>query len=204
MKWKKLFRHRQTWAFVSGKFLIDPIWWFLLFWIPDFLQRVHGVKLMQIGLPVVTIYLMADVGSIGGGWLSSSLIHRGKSANVARKTAMLVCAIAAIPIVFAYRVEGLWLAVVLIGLTAAAHQGFSANLLTLPSDIFPAPAVATVVGIGGMAGAAGGMLMAKIVGYILQWTGSYRIPFFIAGTAYLTALAVIQLMSPKLEAAQID
>ena len=202
--WMKLLPHRQTWAFVLGKFLIDPIWWFLLFWIPDFLQRVHGVKLLQIGLPVVVIYLMADVGSVGGGWLSSSLIHRGKSANAARKIAMLICATAAVPIVFAYRVEGLWFGVLLIGLTASAHQGFSANLLTLPSDIFPAPAVATVVGIGGMAGAAGGMLMAKIVGYILQWTGSYRIPFFIAGTAYLTALVVMQFMSPRLEPVKLD
>jgi ACS family hexuronate transporter-like MFS transporter len=204
IKWAKLLPHRQTWAFVMGKFLIDPIWWFLLFWIPDFLQRSHGLKLMQIGLPIMVIYLLADVGSIAGGWLSSSLIHRGKSVNMARKVAMLVCALSVVPIVFADRVEGLWGAVLLIGLAAAAHQGFSANLFTLASDIFPGQAVGSVVGIGGTAGAIGGMLMAKIVGYVLQWTGSYRVPFFIAGSSYLLALAIIQLLAPKLEPVSID
>jgi ACS family hexuronate transporter-like MFS transporter len=204
IKWAKLLPHGQTWAFVMGKFLIDPIWWFLLFWIPDFLQRSHGLKLMQIGLPIMVIYLLADVGSVAGGWLSSSLIHRGKSVNMARKVTMLVCALSVVPIVFADRVEGLWGAVLLIGLAAAAHQGFSANLFTLASDSFPGQAVGSVVGIGGTAGAIGGMLMAKIVGYVLQWTGSYKIPFFIAGSSYLLALAVIQLLAPKLEPVRID
>lgn len=204
IEWKKLIPHRETWAFAAGKFTIDPIWWFLLFWIPDFLQRTHGLKLMQIGLPIMVIYLLADVGSIAGGWLSSSMIQRGKSVNLSRKFAMLFCAIFAIPILFAYRVEGLWSAVFLIGLTAAAHQGFSANLFTLTSDLFPAQAVGSVTGIGGMAGAVGGMLMAKIVGYILQWTGSYRIPFLIAASAYLIALALIQILSPKLDPANVS
>jgi ACS family hexuronate transporter-like MFS transporter len=187
-----------------GKFLIDPIWWFLLFWIPDFLQRSHGLKLMQIGLPIMVIYLLADVGSVAGGWLSSSLIHRGQSVNMARKVTMLICALSVVPIVLAYRVEGLWPVVLLIGLAAAAHQGFSANLFTLTSDIFPSQAVGSVVGIGGMAGAIGGMVMAKIVGYVLQWTGSYMVPFFIAGSSYLVALAFIQLLTPKLEPVTID
>jgi len=199
IRWSKLLPHRQTWAFVLGKFTIDPIWWFLLFWIPDFLQRDHGLRLTQLGLPIMVIYLLADVGSVAGGWFSSWLIHRGKSVNVARKLAMLVCALIVVPVAFAYRVESLWGAVLLIGAAAAAHQGFSANLFTLPSDIFPPQAVGSVVGIGGMAGAIGGMLMAKIVGYVLQWTGSYRIPFLIAGTAYLLALAIIQLLAPRLE-----
>jgi ACS family hexuronate transporter-like MFS transporter len=203
IKWVKLIPHRQTWAFVLGKFLTDPIWWFLLFWIPDFLQRNHGLKLMQIGVPIMVIYVLADVGSIAGGWLSSWLVQRGRSVNFARKTAMLACAVSVVPVVFAYRVESLWGAVLLIGLAAAAHQGFSANIFTLSSDIFPAQAVASVVGIGGMAGAVGGMLMAKIVGYVLQWTGSYRIPFFIAGSAYLVALAIIQLLAPRLDPAKI-
>jgi ACS family hexuronate transporter-like MFS transporter len=203
IKWIKLIPHRQTWAFVLGKFLTDPIWWFLLFWIPDFLQRNHGLKLMQIGVPIMVIYVLADVGSIAGGWLSSWLVQRGTSVNFARKTAMLACALSVVPIVFAYRVESLWGAVLLIGLAAAAHQGFSANIFTLSSDIFPAQAVASVVGIGGMAGAVGGMLMAKIVGYVLQWTGSYRIPFFIAGSAYLAALGIIQLLAPRLDPAKI-
>jgi MFS transporter, ACS family, hexuronate transporter len=204
IQWLQLIPHRQTWAFVLGKFVTDPIWWFLLFWIPDFLQRSHNLKLMQIGLPIAVIYVLADVGSIGGGWLSSWMIHRGRSVNFARKMAMFVCALSVVPIVFAYQIESLWGAVFLLGLAAAAHQGFSANIFTLASDIFPAQAVASVVGIGGMAGALGGMLMAKIVGYVLQWTGSYRIPFFMAGSAYLLALMMIHVLAPRLEPVKIS
>jgi ACS family hexuronate transporter-like MFS transporter len=127
------------------------------------------------------------------------LIQRGKSVNAGRKIAMLVCAIAVVPIIFAPRVASTWGAVLLIGLAAAAHQGFSCNLLTLPSDMFPGRAIASVVGIGGMCGAIGGMLIAKIVAYFLQWTGSYVVPFAIAGSAYLTGLAVIHILAPKLE-----
>ena len=203
IKWARLIPHRQTWAFVVGKFMIDPIWWFYLFWVPDFLQRKHGLALMKIGIPIMVIYVIADVGSVAGGWFSSWLIERGKSVNVARKTAMLICALCVVPIVFAYRIESMWGAVLLIGLAAAAHQGFSANLFTLTSDTFPAQAVGSVVGMGGMAGAIGGMLIAKIVGYTLQWTGSYMVPFLIAGFAYLLALAAIQLLVPKLDPASI-
>jgi len=154
-------------------------------------------------VPVVMIYLISDVGSIGGGSLSSWMIHRGNSVNRARKTAMLVSALGVVPIVFAYRAESLWLVVLLIGMAAAGHQGFSANLFTMASDLFPAQAVASVVGIGGMAGAVGGMLIAKIVGYVLQWTGSYRIPFLIAGSSYLVALAAIHLLTPHFEPAKL-
>jgi ACS family hexuronate transporter-like MFS transporter len=203
-KWATLLTHRQTWAFVLGKFMTDPIWWFYLFWVPDFLQRKHGLALTQIGLPIVVIYLISDVGSVVGGWISSFLIGRGMSANAARKTTMLLCAFGVTPIVFAYRIESLWGAVLLIGLAAAAHQGFSANLFTLPSDMFPVRAIASIVGIGGMAGAIGGMLIAKVVGYALQWTGSYMIPFLIAGSAYLLAVALIQLLAPRLEPASIS
>jgi ACS family hexuronate transporter-like MFS transporter len=203
IEWFRLITYRQTWAFVAGKFMIDPIWWFYLFWVPDFLQRKHGVAFIRIGVPILVIYLMADVGSVAGGWFSSWLIHHGKSVNVARKSAMLVCAICVVPIVFAYRVDSMWDAVLLIGLAAAGHQGFSANLFTLTSDTFPAQAVGSVVGMGGMAGAIGGMLIAKIVGYTLQWTGSYMVPFLIAGCAYLLALAAIQILAPKLEPVRI-
>jgi MFS transporter, ACS family, aldohexuronate transporter len=203
IKWARLIPHRQTWAFVVGKFMTDPIWWFYLFWIPDFLQRRHGLALMKIRLPIVVIYVIADVGSVAGGWFSSWLIHRGKSVNLARKSALLICAVCVVPIVFAYNMESLWGAVLLIGLAAAAHQGFSANLFTLTSDTFPAQAVGSVVGMGGMAGAIGGMLIATIVGHTLQWTGSYMIPFLMAGSAYVLALAAIQLLVPKLEPADI-
>jgi ACS family hexuronate transporter-like MFS transporter len=201
--WISLTRYRQTWAFIAGKFFIDPIWWFYLFWIPDFLQRKHGLALMQIGLPIVVIYVIADVGSVAGGWLSSSLIKKGRTINSARKFTMLVCALCILPIVSAYRIEALWLAALIIGLAAGGHQGFSANLFSLPSDTFPSQAVGSVTGIGGMAGAIGGMLIAKMVGHILQWTGSYMIPFFIAGSAYFVALACIHVLSPRLQPAEM-
>jgi len=201
--WAKLFPHRQTWAFSIGKFMTDPIWWLYLYWIPDFLKRNHGLDLSSIGLPIVVIYLVADVGSVGGGWLSSSLLKRGWTPNRARKTAMLVCALAVVPIVFAAQVSNLWLAVALIGLAAAAHQGWSANLFTTASDMFPKQAVGSVVGIGGMAGAIGGMLIALIVGAILEQIGSYVPIFIIAGSAYLLALLIIHVLVPKLEPAKI-
>ena len=191
--------HRQTWAFAIAKFMTDPIWWLYLFWVPDFLNRNHGIDLQHIGPPLVAIYLIADVGSIGGGWLSSALIKRGWSVNAARKTAMLVFALAVVPIIFASRTNNLWVATLLVALAAAAHQGWSANVFTLVSDTFPRHAVGTVVGFGGMAGAVGGMLIAKLTGFILQTTGSYLPVFLIAGSTYLLALAVVHLLMPKLE-----
>jgi ACS family hexuronate transporter-like MFS transporter len=202
--WTRLIPHRQTWAFTIAKFLTDPIWWVYLFWIPDYFSRVHGLSLGQLGPPLVTIYLAADVGSVGGGWLSSSLLRRGFSVNVARKTAMLVCALAVVPIVFAAQVQNMWAAVALISLAAAAHQGWSANLFTLPSDTFPRGAVGTVVGIGGAAGAVGGMLISKVTGYILEFTGSYLPIFVIAGSVYLIALLVVHVLSPTLEPATVE
>lgn len=204
IKWASLLGIRQTWAFIVGKFLIDPVWWFYLFWVPDFLQTKHGLALRGIGIPILVIYLISDLGSVGGGWISSSLIRHGKTVNAGRKTAMLICAVGVIPVVFAYRVHSTWSAVLLIGLAAACHQGFSANLFTLPSDMFPNRAVGSVVGIGGMAGAFGGLLIASLVGHVLEWTGSYMIPFLIAGSAYSLALGVIQILAPRLEPAAID
>jgi len=204
VSWLTLLPHRQTWAFAIAKFMTDPIWWLYLFWIPDFLNRNHGLNLQSIGLPLVVIYLIADVGSIGGGWLSSALINRGWSVNAARKTAMLTCALAVVPIVLASRTHNLWTAVLLVGLAAAAHQGWSANLFTLVSDTFPRKAVGSVVGLGGTAGAIGGMLIAKLTGYILQTTGSYVPVFLIAGTTYLVALAIVHLLAPRLEPARLD
>jgi ACS family hexuronate transporter-like MFS transporter len=203
IKWTALLPLRQTWAFIAGKFLTDPVWWFYLFWVPGFLQSKHGLSLTGIGAPIVVIYLISDVGSVAAGWMSSWMIKRGNSVNVARKTAMLLCAVGVTPIVFTYRVESTWSAVLLIGLAAACHQGFSANLYTLTSDMFPARAVGSVVGIGGMAGAIGGLFIATIVGHVLQWTGSYKVPFLIAGSAYLVALAIIHVLTPRLEPARI-
>lgn len=201
--WTRLFPHRQTWAFAVGKFMTDPIWWVYLFWLPDFLQKQHGLDLKTFGLPIAVIYIIADVGSIGGGWLSSRLIKMGWSINGSRKTAMLICALAVVPIVIASTTSSLWLAVVLIGIAAAAHQGWSANMFTLSSDMFPKQAVGSVVGIGGMFGAIGGMIISPLVGYILQSTGSYVPIFIIAASAYLIALLIIHLLAPKLDPANI-
>jgi ACS family hexuronate transporter-like MFS transporter len=195
--------HRQTWAFAIAKFMTDPIWWLYLFWVPDFFSRQFGLNLKGLGLPLVIVYQMASVGSIGGGWLSSTLIKRGWSINGARKTAMLVCAVLVLPIMLAPRAQSVWMAVAIVGLATAAHQGWSANVFTLVGDMFPKQAVATVVGFGGMAGAVGGMFIAKLTGFLLQTTGSYFVVFVIAGTAYLAALAVVQVLVPRMAPAQL-
>lgn len=203
--WRRLIPHRQTWAFAIGKFLTDPVWWVYLFWLPKFLNTKFGLNILELGLPLITIYVIADVGSIGGGWLSSSLIKRGWTVNRSRKTAMLICALAVIPIVGASVTDNLWTAVILIGIAAAAHQGWSANIFTTASDMFPRQAVGSVVGIGGMAGSIGGMFSATAVGLILQYTNnSYYSVFICAAAAYLLALFIIHLLAPKLEPAQVS
>ena len=202
--WSRLLPHKQTWAFSIAKFMTDPIWWIYLFWLPDFLHKNYQIDLKNIGLPLIIVYLIADVGSVAGGWLSSSMIKRGVSVNRARKTAMLICACAVVPVVFAAKASNVWIAVCLVGLAAAAHQGWSANLFTTTSDMFPRRAIGSVVGIGGMAGAIGGMLISKVVGYILQWSGSYVPIFIIAASTYLAAWLVIQLLVPKLEPAPVE
>jgi MFS transporter, ACS family, hexuronate transporter len=204
IRWLDLLRHRQTWAFATGKFLTDSIWWFYLFWFPLFMNDQFGVNLKKIGLPMITVYLLADVGSVGGGWLSSFLMGRGWTANAARKTAMLVCALCILPVAMAPRVQGQWIAVWLVGVAAAAHQGFSANIFTITSDMFPRKAIASVVGIGGFAGAMGGFFMNLGAGWLKQHTGSYVVMFTIAGFAYLLALLIIHLLVPRLEPANLE
>jgi MFS transporter, ACS family, hexuronate transporter len=201
--WGTLLPHRQTWAVATAKFMTDPIWWVYLFWMPDFFNRKFGLSLLELGPPIIVIYLVSDAGSVLGGWLSSTLIKRGWTVNRSRKTAMLVCAGAVVPIVMASRVESMWVAVALISLAAAAHQGWSANVYTLASDMFPRQAVGSVIGFAGMSGAVGGMLIAKVTGYLLQTTGSYLPVFVIAGTTYLVTLGLVHLLSPRLEPARI-
>jgi len=203
VSWAEVLPHRQAWAFAVGKFCTDPIWWFYLFWIPDFLQRTYKLNLLQASLPLAMMYLLATGGSVGAGWVSGAMIKGGSSVNRARKTAMLICALCVLPIIIISHVANLWLAVVLLGVAAASHQGFSANLYTITSDMFPNPVVATVTGFGGMAGAVGGLFIAKFVGYILQKTNSYLLPFIIAGSAYLVALAAVHVLAPRLELAHL-
>ena len=197
--WIKLLPHRQTWAVVLAKFLTDPIWWFFLYWLPKFLNTEHGLTIDKLGLPLIVIYLVADGGSIFGGWLSSFLIKRGMPVPRARKVALLLFALTVTPIVFASRVESLWGAVALVCMATASHQAWSANVYTLISDMFPRSAVASITGMAGFGGAVGGILIAKTAGYVLQFTHSYLPLFIIAGSAYLVAFAVLQILTPHFE-----
>lgn len=201
--WRTMVRLRQAWAVALGKFFTDPIWWVYLFWTPDFLNRNFKLDLSGVALPLFVIYTGASVGSVGGGWLSSALLKRGWNENASRKTAMLACALAVTPVVFAARTSHAWVAVLLVALAAGAHQGWSANIYTLASDMFPRGAVASVVGFGTLLGSIGGMIMSYGVGDILQRSGSYVLVFAIAGMAYLVALGFVQILVPRLTHAEL-
>lgn len=195
---------KETWAYSLGKFFIDPIWWFFLFWLPGYLFKQYDLNLLTFGIPLAAIYLISDVGSVFGGWMSSRLMKAGKSANYARKLTMLVCACLVLPVVFAESITSVWLAVLVIGVATAGHQAFSANLYALPSDLFPRGAVGSVVGIGGTVGAVGGILMAWYAGEILDRLGFYWPLFWVAGSAYFVALLVVHLLSPRLEPVKVE
>ena len=202
--WVRLVPHRQTWAFLIGKFLTDPIWWFFLYWLAKFLNQQYGLTQTGLGWPLVIVYTGSMVGSVCGGWLPAKFLKMGWSLNRARKTAMLICAVAVLPVTFAATGGKLWLTVALVSLATAAHQGWSANLFTLPSDTFPKQAVASVVGIGGFGGAVGGMLIATLTGLVLERTHSYVPMFVMASLAYLVAIAIIHLVLPTLERANLE
>jgi ACS family hexuronate transporter-like MFS transporter len=195
---------RQLWAFALGKMLTDPVWWFYLFWLPKFLASEHGIRGVALIPYLTTVYLIADAGSIFGGYLSSTLIKRGYSVNRARKTAMGIFAAIIPTVIFASQTDSAWTAVLLIGLATACHQGWSANIFTLTSDMFPRRAVGTVVGFGGFMGGIGGILIAEFAGRVLNRDPSYYLPMFIVGgTIYIVALGVIHLLAPRLEPAQL-
>ncbi len=200
--WRVLLRRRQTWAFSVAKFLIDPVWWFYLYWLPKFLEHRYHVNLVHIGLPLITVYLVSDLGSVAGGWLPAFLVRRGISTTRARLTPMLISAVCVLPVMFAGYAKYEWAAVGVVSLAAAAHQAFMANLFTTASDMFPASAVASVVGLGGMAGAIGGVVMSTVAGQVLQWTGSYVSLFLYAGSAYLLAFAMLLILAPGLRRVQ--
>jgi MFS transporter, ACS family, hexuronate transporter len=205
VRWTKLFGHRQTWAFIAGKLLADPVWWFYLYWLPKFLDAKYGVKLAQVAAPIIVVYLIADVGSIGGGWISSALIKRGWSVNWARKTTMLAMALLIVPTTLASRAPTMWTAVLIVAVAAAAHQAWSANVYTLASDMFPKFAVGSVVGIGAFGGAMGGVVFQRVTGRVLQANGSDYTPIFVVcGLAYVTAWAIIHLLAPRLEPARLE
>jgi ACS family hexuronate transporter-like MFS transporter len=199
--WSELFPLRETWAFAVAKFFTDPVWWFYLFWLPRYVAETFHLELAKTSAPILAVYAASCLGSVGGGWLSSTLIKRGKSVNVARKVTMLICALAVIPVLYAPFTHNLWLLVALVGLAMAAHQGWSANAFTLTSDLFPRSAVGSVVGIGGMAGAIGGVAMQLVAGAIAQYT--YWPLFLFSGSAYIVALGIVHLLSPKLRPAHL-
>lgn len=205
VRWLPLLGHRQLWAFAFGKMLTDPVWWFYLFWMAKFLDKNYGVKGTALIPYLTTVYLIADVGSVGGGWLSSWLIKRGWTVNWARKTALLLFAAIMPMVIVAYYAKSPWTAAILVGIAAGAHQGWSANLFTLTADMFPRKAVGSVVGIGSCVGALGGIMLPLYAGKVLDANPNYYLPMFvIAGVTYLVAWGVIHLLVPKLEPAKID
>jgi ACS family hexuronate transporter-like MFS transporter len=190
VSWVKLLKYRQTWAFIIGKFMTDPIWWFYLYWLGLYLNNNFGLTITGLGLPLIVIYMMTSVGSIGGGWISGAMINHGVAVDTSRKLAMFICAILVIPVITAANISSLWLAVGIIGLAAAAHQGWSANIFTTASDMFPKKAI-------------GGMILMTSAGYIVQATGSYMVLFVICGSAYLIALGLMTLLTAHAKPVEI-
>jgi ACS family hexuronate transporter-like MFS transporter len=208
VSWIKLLTYRQTWSFFFGKFLTDPVWWFYLFWLPSFLNKEYGMEKTELAIPVALVYTLSTFGSIFGGWLPGYLMKKGWAVYRARKTSMFIFALFVLPVVSAQALGSVspWLAIIIIGIATAAHQAWSANIFTTTSDMFPKKAVASVVGIGGMAGAIGGILIAKAAGTLLDHfdalgkieTG-YYVMFFICGSAYLLAWLVMHFLVPRME-----
>jgi len=205
VRWITLLKYPQVWAFALAKLITDPLWWFYMTWFPDYLNTHHHLNIAKVGPPLFVIYGMATVGSLGGGWLSSRMLKSGYSVNASRKTAMLVCAIAVIPVIFAANATSLWVTVALLGLATAAHQGFSSNLYTLVSDMFPKHACGAVAGLGGSAGYMMSTFSSSLTGLVLsRWTNhNYGVLFMVVGLGYLVAFIIIQILAPGLKPVEI-
>jgi ACS family hexuronate transporter-like MFS transporter len=201
--WKALFGYKQTWAFAAAKFLTDPIWFFYLYWLPKFFDERYHLGLSHIGLPLIIVYNVSAFGSIAGGWLPTALHKAGMSIAKARMFAMLICACLILPIFISSRLSSLWSAVAILSIATAAHQGWSANLFTTASDMFPRSSVGAVVGIGGMAGSAGAVLFSVSTGWVLQAYHSYTPLFSVAATSYLVGLLFLHLLAPGLKRANV-
>lgn len=206
LPWMTVLTKKETWAYGLGKMLTDPVWFFYLFWLPDFFTKTYAVdKISGVALPIIAIYLISDVGSIFGGWMSSAMIKNGMSVNRARKLSMLICAFCVLPVAGATMLfHDLWTVTVIIGIAAAAHQAFSANLMATTGDMMPKQAIGSCSGIGGTAGALGGIIMTFGVGAALKGLGGYTAVFFVAGVIYFVAVLLIHLLSPRLEQAKFD
>ena len=201
--WIKLLGYRQTLGICLGRFVTDPIWWFFLYWLPKYLSEQHGLNIQGLGVPLIIIYTVSSLGGIGGGWLSSRFIKMGKSIDFARKTTILIVAFMVAPMFLLSYFSSLYLAIVLISLATAAHQGWASNIFTVVSDIYPKNAVGSVTGLAGFAGAVGGIIFSPLVGFILDATQSYHIVFAIASCAYLLAWIFLKVFIPKIEPLKI-
>jgi MFS transporter, ACS family, hexuronate transporter len=199
--WWKLLAFRQTWGFALGKFFTDPVWWFYLFWLPSYFNARFKLDLSHIGPPLVVVYVLSTVGSVCGGWLPRGFLRLGMELKRARLAAMLTCACLVVPIAVAGGLHSEWTAVALLSLAASAHQGWSANLFTTVSDMFPGEYVGTVVSFGQVGGALGGAIFAAVAGHVLQLTGSYVPLFLYSGFAYLLALILLRALAPGLKRA---
>jgi ACS family hexuronate transporter-like MFS transporter len=203
--WSRVVRKREAWAFAVAKFLTDPVWFLMLFWLPKYFASTYNVDLKVVLLPMIAMYLLSDVGSIAGGWLSSRLIQNGRTPNFARKVTMIIAGCCVLPLLFVTSLENMWAAVVLIGIALAGHQAFSSNLLSLPPDMFPKRAVGSVIGLGGFCGGVGGMIMSKSTGLVLDATaGNYTMIFAVCTTVYFIAVMAIHLLSPRLEPVTVE
>jgi Sugar phosphate permease len=201
--WIKLFNYRQTLGICLGRFVTDPIWWFFLYWLPKYLSAQIGLDLQGLSLPLIIIYTVSSMGGIGGGWLSSYFIKKGKSVDYARKTTILIAAIMVMPIVLLAWFPSLTAAIVLISMATAAHQAWGSNIYTIVSDIYPKSAVGSVIGLTSFAGAIGGIIFSPIVGWILQTTGNYFIIFVIAAVAYFMAWLFLKIFVRKIQPLKI-
>jgi len=203
MRWAELLRHKQTFVLCSTRFISDWIWWFFLFWVPDFLNKTQHINIKELVLPLIIIYAVSSIGGIGGGWISSQFIKSGKGIDFSRKTAILICALWVLPVMLVSQIQNLWIVVFLIAFAAAGHQGWAANLFSLISDIYPKKAVGSMMGLSGFAGAVGGALSASFVGFLLEKTNSYFIIFTIASTMYLINWLIIKLFIPEVKPIKI-
>jgi ACS family hexuronate transporter-like MFS transporter len=203
IRWVQLIKYRQTIAICSTRFISDWVWWFFLFWIPDFLNKTHGINLKEVVFPVIVIYAVSTIGGIGGGWLSSKFIRIGKSVDYARKTTILICALVILPVVMVAHIQSLWGAVVLISLAAAGHQGWASNIFTIVSDIYPKNAVGSMMGLSGFAGAVGGALSASCVGLLLETTGSYFLIFLLAAIVYMVNWTILRVFIKEIKPIEI-
>lgn len=203
VKWKDLFRYRQTYALCATRFISDWVWWFFLFWTPDFLSKMYGVNIKEAVLPLIVIYGIASFGGIAGGWISSSLINKGRSVDYSRKFAVLMSALVVLPIIFVPQIKSLWPSVILIAIGCAGHCGWASNMFTMISDIYPKNAIGSMTGLTGFTAAVGGALSASFVGFILDATGSYFIIFTIASLVYVMNWVIIKLFIPEIKQLKI-